>query len=177
MVVHRARVAGIANEDMSEWASRLTDIATTAGVKWMVPPSVESLPPVPVPSWEKLESYITVGGHRNVTLHESTHHGPTKRVRTRGGARASPSGRHRFNWELPQRCRFGQQCIFTLNPVKAWQGGEDKDSSQPCKGRREDKLDREGRGKKKQDHQAVNDADDKRPNGRGGGGVAEIEDE
>lgn len=56
------------NDDMSEWSAKLIDISTSADTLGMVPPSVDSLPPVAVTEWENLRPYVRLGGLRNVAL-------------------------------------------------------------------------------------------------------------
>ena len=77
------RMAKLINDDMREWPWMLVDASMTAGAKWMVPSAVDSLQDVPVPSWDRMRSYVNLGWLLNAETQELTNYSPNKRALTK----------------------------------------------------------------------------------------------
>ena len=107
----------LVNEDVKSWAADLFGAAVTALKASRSPPT--DFPDVIVPTWTKLNGYITTGGLQ---------HAPNVAVsglKLSGVKRAAPAGAARsrgpcWAWSRPEGCSFGKACAYSHSPAKKY---------------------------------------------------------
>lgn len=108
---NRKRIEDLINEDLMAWTSALLSVSVSAGAKWSSPPSIDLLPPVPVPVWKELFRYLDAGGLKNVEVQRATTYTrnsepPAKRAKTRAELPC-------YGWASPSGCPYGAGCAYT----------------------------------------------------------------
>ena len=113
-----------------ELAADLFGAAVAALKASRSPPT--DFPDVVVPTWTKLNGYITTGGLQ---------HAPNVAVsglKVRGVKRAAPAGAAGsrgpcWAWSKPEGCSFGKACAYSHSPAKKYRAG-DGGSGSGCNG-------------------------------------------
>ena len=111
----------LVNEDVRSWATDLFGAAVTALKASRLPPT--DFPDVIVPTWTKLNGYITTGGLQ---------HAPNVAVsglKLSGVKRAAPAGAAGsrgpcWAWSRPEGCSFGKACAYSHSPAKKYRAGD-----------------------------------------------------
>ena len=111
----------LVNEDVKSWAADLFGAAVTALKASRSPPT--DFPDVIVPTWTKLNGYITTGGLQhapNVAVSGLKLSG----VKRAASAGAAGSRGPCWAWSRPQGCSFGKACAYSHSPAKKFRAGD-----------------------------------------------------
>ena len=111
----------LVNEDVKSWATDLFG-AAVAALKASRSPPTDS-PDVVVPTWTKLNGYITTEGlqhSRNVAVSGLKVSG----VKRAASAGAAGSWGPCWAWSKPEGCSVGKACVFSHSPAKQCRPGD-----------------------------------------------------
>ena len=111
----------LVNEDVKSWAADLFGVAVAALKASRSPPT--DFPDVIVPTWTKVNGYITTGGLQ---------HAPNVAVsglKLSGVKRAAPAGAAGsrgpcWAWSRPEGCSFGKAYAYSHSPAKKYRAGD-----------------------------------------------------
>ena len=111
----------LVNEDVKSWVADLFGAAVAALKASRSPPT--DFPDVVVPTWTKLNGYITTGGLQ---------HAPNvaaSGLKVSGVKRAAPAGAAGsrgpcWAWSKPEGCSFGKACAYSHSPAKKYRAGD-----------------------------------------------------
>ena len=111
----------LVKEDVQSWAADLFG-AAVAALKASRSPQTD-FPDVVVPTWPKLNGYITTGGLQ---------HAPNvaaSGLKASGVKRAAPAGAAGsrgpcWAWSKPEGCSFGNACAYSHSPAKKYRAGD-----------------------------------------------------
>ena len=111
----------LVNEGVKSWAADLFGAAVAALKASRSPPT--DFPDVVVPTWTKLNGYISTGGLQ---------HAPNvaaSGLKVSGVKRAAPAGAAGsrgpcWAWSKPEGCSFGKACAYSHSPAKKYRAGD-----------------------------------------------------